>query len=237
MLSHIFRTHRKLCIGLITAFALVLLLLYFYAALQSGIWHQNTFLYRQSDGSFSGKNSYSEYKMNIAQRSSGADVVFRVNDMVRKYLIFSDSYGHEVQIFEDGTCVFHGSAVMSGDSTLLLSDDDKIADFTVSMSTTDDFFTVPSDEEQFPSYTSLYNHAIRQITDRRGNLLMVFFAVLLAVLLVIDIRYPDFFFRLRYGLHVDGGSPSDLYRVGQQIEKILSPIAIIGFLIATFVVH
>ena len=237
MLSRIFRTHRKLCIYLITAFALVLLALYLYAAFLPGVWHENAFLYRNSDGVFSGKNAYSEYEMSITQTSSGAEVVFRVNDTLRKYLIFSNSYGHEVQIFEDGTCVFRGRAVVNGDATLLMNDEEGIADITVTTTSRDDFFTVPTDEEQFPSYTALYNWTVRKNTDTRGNFLMIFLATLLAAILAIDVKYPDLFFRLRYGLNVDGGSPSDFYRVRQEIEKIISPIVIIGFLIATFVVH
>ncbi len=66
---------------------------------------------------------------------------------------------------------------------------------------------------------------------------MTFFAALLAVLLAIDIRYPNFFFLFRYGLHVDGGSPSESYRFGQKTGRIIDTIAIAGFIIASFIVH
>lgn len=237
MLTRIFKTHKKLCIWVIAAIAAALVALYLYVALLPGIWHQDTFLYQESDGSFSGKNVYSEYKMNIAQTSSGADVFFSVNDTVREYSIAADENARTVEIFEDGASVFRGSALVNGDSVMLLDEEDKLADFNVQAHTSGEIFTVPDESEQFPSYTSLYTRAICGKVDRRGNLVMALFAVLLAALLVIDIRYPDFFFLLKYGLHVDGGEPSAFYRAGQKVGRIICLMAVIGFIVASFVVH
>ncbi|MBQ8003810.1 MAG: hypothetical protein IJ299_01820 [Oscillospiraceae bacterium] len=237
IVSRIFQTHKKLCICFITAFALVLLALYLYAAFLPGVWHENAFLYRNSNGVFSGKNSYSEYEMNITRADTDIGVTFRVNDTLREYRIVPAADSRAVEIFENGTSVFRGRAVVNGDATLLLHDEEVTDGIVVTTTSRDDFFTIPTDEEQFPSYTALYNWTVRKNTDTRGNFLMLFLAALLAAILAIDVKYPDLFFRLRYGLHVDGGSPSDFYRVGQEIEKIISPIIIIGFLIATFVVH
>ncbi|MBQ6698583.1 MAG: hypothetical protein IJN09_06025 [Oscillospiraceae bacterium] len=237
MLSRIFQTHKKLCIGLITAFALVLLALYLYAAFLPGVWHKDAFLYRNSDGVFSGKNSYSEYEMSITRADTDIGITFRVNDTILEYRIVPAADSRAVEIFENGTSVFRGRAVVNGDATLLMNDEEGISDIIVTTTSHDDFFTVPTDEEQFPSYTALYNWTVRKNTDTRGNFLMIFLAALLAAILTIDVKYPDLFFRLRYGLHVDGGSPSDFYRVGQEIEKIISPIVIVGLLIAAFVVH
>lgn len=237
MLSRIFQTHKKLCICFITAFALVLLALYLYAAFLPGVWHEDAFLYRNSNGVFFGKNSYSEYEMSITRADTDIGVTFRVNDTIREYRIVPAADSRAVEIFENGASVFRGRAVVNGDATLLMNDEEGIADIIVTTTSHDDFFTVPTDEEQFPSYTALYNWTVRKNTDTRGNFLMIFLAALLAAILAIDVKYPDFFFRLRYGLHVDGGSPSDFYRVGQKTGIIITAIAIIGLLIATFAVH
>ena len=237
MISNIFRTHKKLCIIFASILATVLLAFYLYAACLPGIWHRDTFLYLQDDGSFSGNSSFFDYEMNISQNNTGSDITFRVNDTVRTYRIISDEYGRDVEIYEDGVSVFKGQAAGRGDSAMLIDNDEGLVDFSVSVSTSNDFFTVPNEEEQFPSYTALYVHAMRENTDRRGNLLMAFFALLIAVFLIIDLKYPDLFFYLKYMWHVDGGSPSEFYRFGQNIGRIISVVAIVGLLIATFFVH
>lgn len=47
--------------------ALLLAVLYLWAALRPGVWLRDAFLYRQADGSFSGKDAYAAYTMQIAQ--------------------------------------------------------------------------------------------------------------------------------------------------------------------------
>ena len=55
---------------------LVLLGVYLFAALRPGVWLRDAFLYRQADGSFSGKDAYAAYTMQIAQTGNGAEVEF-----------------------------------------------------------------------------------------------------------------------------------------------------------------
>ena len=43
--------------------ALLLAVLYLWAALRPGVWLRDAFLYRQADGSFSGKDAYAAYTM------------------------------------------------------------------------------------------------------------------------------------------------------------------------------
>lgn len=234
LISRFFSNHKKLGVIITSILTFALLALYLYAASLPGIWHQNTFLYKQDDGSFLGKNAYAEYEMHITEKSHGTSVAFRVNDTIRNYLIIQDN--NSVEIYENEKSVFSGTVITIGD-TYILNDIAGPIDFTVSTTSKDDYFTVPDENEQYPSYTALYNRAIRNNTDRRGNFLMVFVTALLAIFLIIDIKYPDFFFLLKYRMHVDGGSPSEFYRFGQKTGRIISVIAIVCFIIATFVVH
>ena len=55
--------------------ALLLAVLYLWAALRPGVWLRDAFLYRQADGSFSGKDAYAAYTMQVAQMENGAEVV------------------------------------------------------------------------------------------------------------------------------------------------------------------
>lgn len=52
--------------------ALLLAVLYLWAALRPGVWLRDAFLYRQADGSFSGKDAYAAYTMQIARTGNGA---------------------------------------------------------------------------------------------------------------------------------------------------------------------
>ena len=52
--------------------ALLLAVLYLWAALRPGVWLRDAFLYRQADGSFSGKDAYAAYTMQIARTGNGS---------------------------------------------------------------------------------------------------------------------------------------------------------------------
>ena len=70
--------------------ALLLAVLYLWAALRPGVWLRDAFLYRQADGSFSGKDAYAAYTMQIARTGNGAEVEFTAALSAR-----IESRGHE----------------------------------------------------------------------------------------------------------------------------------------------
>jgi hypothetical protein len=49
--------------------------------------------------------------------------------------------------------------------------------------------------------------------------------------------YPDFFWELEHRLHVDGGTPSDYYRLVQKAGWVISPFIILALMIASFAVR
>ena len=51
--------------------ALLLAVLYLWAALRPGVWLRDAFLYRQADGSFSRRDAYAPYTMQVAQTEIG----------------------------------------------------------------------------------------------------------------------------------------------------------------------
>lgn len=51
---------------------LVLLGVYLFAALRPGVWLRDAFLYRQADGSFSGKDAYAAYTLQLSGTESEA---------------------------------------------------------------------------------------------------------------------------------------------------------------------
>ena len=75
--------------------ALLLAVLYLWAALRPGVWLRDAFLYRQADGSFSGKDAYAAYTMQVAQTENGAEVDFTMDGETRQLSARIESRGHE----------------------------------------------------------------------------------------------------------------------------------------------
>ena len=73
--------------------ALLLAVLYLWAALRPGIWLRDAFLYRQADGSFSGRDAYAAYTMQIARTGNGAEVEFTMDGETRHYRLESKAEG------------------------------------------------------------------------------------------------------------------------------------------------
>ena len=112
--------------------ALLLAVLYLWAALRPGVWLRDAFLYRQADGSFSGKDAYAAYTMQIAQTGNGAEVEFTLDGETRRYRLESKAEGMSdpgVKIEQDGVVIFAGTALGDpGDAILWKEDDGGLAD-------------------------------------------------------------------------------------------------------------
>ena len=94
--------------------ALLLAVLYLWAALRPGVWLRDAFLYRQADGSFSGKDAYAAYTMQVAQTENGAEVDFTLDGEARHYRLESKAEGMSdsgVKIEQDGGGIFTGTAL------------------------------------------------------------------------------------------------------------------------------
>lgn len=94
--------------------ALLLAVLYLWAALRPGVWLRDAFLYRQADGSFSGKDAYAAYTMQVAQTENGAEVDFTLDGETRRYRLESKAEGMSdpgVKIEQDGVVIFTGTAL------------------------------------------------------------------------------------------------------------------------------
>lgn len=223
MMKSFFETHKKLCLIIGGILGSLLLIVYLYAVFRPGLWYGDTFLSKQADGSFAGSDSYANYQMTVAQQENGSRILFSVNDIQKDYQLVCSENLTFVQVFEDGSLVLDGYTVNFSDEYLLLNEGESPSDY-VQIYTNDE---TPSAEELFPSYSWLYNHSIIKKIDTQGEpalLLLVGFFVLIFVL---DIRYPDLFFTLRYRHYVDGGEPNEWYRTSQQISRVILIIAIL----------
>ncbi len=211
-----------------------LILIYLQAVFFAGFWHGDTFLYKQDDGSFAGSDIYAEYKLVIKPADYGRDIEFSVNGKDKYYQIKYDKndLNGKVEITENEKAVFEGKAFKAGEYYMLLDDNYEAADGIIVH--TGDY--VPSEEELFPGYTRLYNWAVADKTDMRGEPYMIILILLFGAILLVDIKFPDLFWILEHRMEVDGGEPSDFYRFGQKAGRVIMTVVIIVCIVMTFTV-
>lgn len=222
------RGHKKLTVILAIVFSLVLLGLYLWALLRPGIWYEDTFLYRQKDGSYAGSAGYADFELHVAKAEGETQIRFRVNDLWKDYRVRIS--GTAVTIFAQDLQIFAGQVQSLGDYSYLTDADGEMI-FLVEA----DYGGVVQDpEELLPNSLELYSWAAGLREDTRGKPEMLVAIGAIALILALDIAFPDLFFILKYRMAVDGGEPSDFYRSGQIIGRFVGGIAILVGVLMSF---
>lgn len=216
--------------------ALLLTVLYLWAALRPGVWLRDAFLYRQADGSFSGRDAYAAYTMQIAQTGNDAEVEFTLDGETRHYRLESKAEGMSdpgVKIEQDGVVIFTGTALGDpGDAILWREDDGGLAD-EVNVIVNGEY----QRSDLWPICNWLYNVAVGGRRETRGSVAFLLPIGVLVVLLVLDVRFPLLFWNLRHGLEVYGGEPTDWYYAMQRGSRITSIIGVFVLAAMSFAVH
>ena len=205
---------------------------YLFAALRPGVWLRDAFLYRKADGSFSGKDAYAAYTMQISQTGNGAEVAFSLDGETRRYLIEANGES-DIKIYQDGALIFAGSALGDpGDAILWREDDGDLAD---------EVKVIVNGEYQkadlWPSCGWLYNVAVGGRRETRGSVALLLPMGALALLLLLDLRFPLLFWNLRHGLEVYGGEPTDWYYSMQRVGRITDIVGIFVLAALSFALH
>lgn len=227
--------HKKPCIIAGIVIVVVLLIIYLRAIFIPGLWHGDTFLYKQDDGSFAGSDVYAEYMLKIKPAEYGTDIEFSVNGKTNHYQVKYDNndLNRNVEVLENGTVICKGQAIGDENNWFVIDNETGSSDL-ISVRVGNE---TPTEEELFPNYSRLYNWSVSEKYDTRGNPLMLFLIAILAIILFLDIKFPNLFWILEHRLEVDGGEPSDWYLFGQKVGRILMPIGILVCVILTFTIH
>lgn len=212
--------------------AAIALAVYLFAALRPGVWLRDAFLYRQADGSFSGKDAYAAYTLQLSGTESEAEAVFTLDGETRHYRIEAKD-GTDVKIYQDGALIFAGSALGDpGDAILWREDDGDLAD---------EVKVIVNGEYQkadlWPSCGWLYNVAVGGRRETRGSVALLLPMGALALLLLLDLRFPLLFWNLRHGLEVYGGEPTDWYYSMQRVGRITDIVGIFVLAALSFALH
>ena len=111
-------TSSKMRVGAAALAVAVLLAVYLWAALRPGVWLRNAFLYQQADGSFSGRDSYGRYALDITSARGETDVQFCLDDVPTRYRICTENSSH-VEIYREEQLLFSGGAQGEAGDALL----------------------------------------------------------------------------------------------------------------------
>ena len=234
MISTFYEKHKKICLVAAGIFSFILISFYLYAVFQPGYWYFDAFLCKQKDGSFAGSDSYGSYQMEIKRADDSATIIFSVDDLTKEYLITGTATGENVYIYEDEDLVFHGySLKIDGSQYMLMGYDNYDTNNIISFASN----IKPAPEELLPSYSFLYACAKSDTTDTHGEPTALILICIFIAVLVLDIKFPDLFFTLRYRHYVVGGEPSDWYRDSQKVGRVILVVAIFVFVILTFQPH
>lgn len=224
-------TSSKMRVGAAALAVAVLLAVYLWAALRPGVWLRNAFLYQQADGSFSGRDSYGRYALDITSARGETDVQFCLDDVPTRYRICTENSRH-VEIYREEQLLFSGSAQGEAGDALLWKDGGGLAD-DIRVVVNGEY----TQEDLQPSCQWLYNVAVGGRRETRGDVSVLVPMAMLAILLVLDVKWPRLFWQLRHGLEVSGGEPSEWYFTCQKMGRAAMALGIVLLAFASFAVH
>lgn len=224
-------TSSKMRVGAAALAVAVLLAVYLWAALRPGVWLRNAFLYQQADGSFSGRDSYGRYALDITSARGETDVQFCLDDVPTRYRICTENSSH-VEIYREELLLFSGGAQGEAGEALLWKDSGGLAD-DIRVVVNGEY----TQEDLQPSCQWLYNVAVGGRRETRGDVSFLVPMALLAILLVLDVKWPRLFWQLRHGLEVSGGEPSEWYFTCQKMGRAAMALGIVLLAVASFAVH
>lgn len=224
-------TSSKMRVGAAALAVAVLLAVYLWAALRPGVWLRNAFLYQQADGSFSGRDSYGRYALDITSAPGETDVQFCLDDVPTRYRICMENSSH-VEIYREEQLLFSGSAEGEPGDAVLWNKNGGLAD-DIRVVVNGEY----TQEDLQPSCQWLYNVAVGGRRETRGDVSFLVPMALLAILLVLDVKWPRLFWQLRHGLEVSGGEPSEWYFTCQKMGRAAMALGIVLLAFASFAVH
>ena len=219
-----------LAIGIVAAF---LLILYFKLFFTKGIYYDDVFLKKSttfSETNYSGSSVYGDIHIIVKEeKDKQIDVIYNLpGDLTRQYTVeFINKNNNNYQDFEpivikdkDGNIILEG--MYRSESLFLLDNNgetvmDNMLQITFNGAN-------PYDEEYEVSLKNVVDLAAFSEDTIRGRFEYLVMAILLFAITIIDIRFPLFFFQLRYAMSVNDPEPSDLYLFMQKVTRVVYPI-------------
>jgi len=222
---------------------LILLFVYFKTFFTMGIYFDGVFLKKEGVDSichYTGFNTYGNYHIIVngqKNKDENVDVMYRLpNNINRQFTVnFIDNGDWEqgiVSIMDnDGIILFEG--YYREDNPFLIDKNGKpVMDMNV--------LALVNGESP---YNEEYKIPLKQVADIahfnndtiRGKYHYLIIAFIIFIIILIDIKYPLFFFNLEHFLDVRDPEPSDFYLYMQKASHYVLPVIGIGFMIAAII--
>lgn len=230
--------------ALFAFFCIVLLILYFKAFFTTGVYFDDSFLKKEvlaSDSHYIGKSAHGSIHITVKglkNKHGSAEVIYRLpNNINKRYTVnFKNAGNWDMGIEnikdEAGNIVFEGE--YRKDSNFLYDKDGKPM--------ISDAVRIRANGEKV-SYNANYRVSLKSVADFasfakdtvHGKFELLFLAIVLFTITIIDIKFPLFFFSLRHALHVKDPEPSDFYIEMQRATWIVLPIIGVLLMIAAII--
>ena len=224
--------NRKLLIIPVAIAAVILLYFYLGNFFQTGVDYYGSFLKEDSKGSdsvssvFSGNSDAGKTSIKVIKMSQADRLVeLTIQEDSKEYVLESSSDGEEIRIFDDENVLIYNGTLLKENGTLT-DNEGKTVSYYNYLSAKNETY---SEENPDPMLLVL---VVNRLNERyRGNMSMLLVAGLILLSLIIDMIFPDFFFRVKNLKYKGAIEVPSMYRKMQKYSWYFSPIAVIIIMI------
>lgn len=235
MIKHESLILKNLRIYFIPILVLLAVALYFYLGsfFQVGVDYYGSFL-EENIGSkenpvnlYTGKSDEGKIVLKtMTMNQTDKLIEVKVDEEIREYVIETSADNQLIRLFDDDNTLIFWGTLDREKGTLSPEGQDVVSYYSYKPLDTDEFGVKNPDP-------MLLVIIANKLDDRyRGNLSMLIFAFLILVSLVVDIVFPDFFFRLKNLKFKGEIEIPELYRKMQKYSWMLTPIILLIILFA-----
>jgi len=220
---------QKRLLLIIPLIILLFFFLYLYQTSQKGFYLESTFLKESTHGKthiYSGTLYQEKTKITVNKIDNKSIITIKIGDKFQKtFDVISEknstSPGKMISIYENNIKIFSG---IYGLSDVFLIDEKGNAYL-------DNFNIVVNNQPDWASfnvsYKTIADIALTKASSHRASWAMFFIITLIAIIMIIDIRFPLFFFNLKNFLNVKDPEPTGFFISVQKIFWCITPIFIV----------
>ena len=229
-------TKKKISNLMFIAIVGIVLILYFYASFQRGIWYKDQFLHSINENEWSGTIYTDTLHIHREMADDKVFLRFTWGTESEDYCVFFDNnaaYNESLKIYQEDLLLLTGYYTDSNFQVLFDSSGNAVslADITVTVGGTEISSSGITNDWR-PSEPLLLQLALLDKLEFRGDISKTICIFFIGFVLLLDICFPKLFFYIRHGLSVYDPEPSELYYFFQKIGRI-ALVILVGFLMLT----
>lgn len=219
---------RKLLIAPAAMAVVILLYLYLGYFFQTGVDYYGAFLREDPDAStsvsrlYTGKTEAGKTSVMVTRMSQADRLVeISVEGNAKEYVLEASSDGREIRIFDEVNTNIYRGTLSVDNGTLTDAEGEAVSYYTLA----------PKEDATYnvenPDPMLLVLVANRLNERYRGNVTLLFFAGLILLSMILDMIFPDLFFRMKNLRYKGNVEVPDMYRKMQKLSWYFSPLVVI----------